>query len=182
MRRKPITRKEVRVHPDFQIATMPVDSVKPVPGWNLVEAIEHLWEPLVAQLTKEQADYEASPRIQELRRTIGRAPLRYRHHIPWPRRLAEPCWHCGREFYLADKSLSRYCTNACSDAANAPARAANVAAIVKARSEARAKARAKRKCTICGKPIEAQRSTMRYCSARCRVAAHRRASASAPAE
>jgi hypothetical protein len=30
-----------------------------------------------------------------------------------------------------------------------------------------------RKCEACGKAIKAQRSTMRFCSVRCRVAAHR---------
>jgi hypothetical protein len=50
-----------------------------------------------------------------------------------------------------------------------------MAPIVKARSKARAVARANRKCETCGKAIKAKRSTMRFCSIRCRVAAHRNA-------
>src|SRR5262249_21483229 len=45
-------------------------------------------------------------------------------------------------------------------------------AVVRRRSQARAAARANRKCEVCGQRLKAQRSTMRFCSARCRVAAH----------
>jgi hypothetical protein len=47
--------------------------------------------------------------------------------------------------------------------------------MVTTRSEARAEARAGRKCAneSCGKPFEAKRSTKLYCSAGCRIAAHR---------
>jgi hypothetical protein len=38
---------------------------------------------------------------------------------------------------------------------------------------ARAAARSGRSCERCGEPIEAERSTRRFCSVRCRVAAHR---------
>ena len=41
----------------------------------------------------------------------------------------------------------------------------------------RAAARANRKCEHCGKPLTAERSTMRFCSTHCRVYAHRNASA-----
>jgi hypothetical protein len=53
-------------------------------------------------------------------------------------------------------------------------RAAWIAAFLKARSKARAAARAGRHCETCGKAIKAQRSTMRFCSIKCRVAAHRK--------
>jgi hypothetical protein len=45
--------------------------------------------------------------------------------------------------------------------------------VVDVRAAARAEARANRKCATCGQPIKAQRSTMKFCSVRCRVAAYR---------
>jgi hypothetical protein len=42
------------------------------------------------------------------------------------------------------------------------------------REQQRAEARAGRVCPVCGGQVEAQRSTARYCSDRCRVADHRR--------
>jgi hypothetical protein len=47
--------------------------------------------------------------------------------------------------------------------------------MIKVRSEAQAAARADRSCANpdCNRPIAALRSTMKFCSARCRVAAHR---------
>jgi endogenous inhibitor of DNA gyrase (YacG/DUF329 family) len=86
---------------------------------------------------------------------------------PWPySRGKAKCQHCGCQFYWVPNRRSRYCSDQCANAVRS-------AAFVKARSEARAAARANRKCETCGKPIKAQRSTMRFCSIRCRVAAHR---------
>jgi hypothetical protein len=48
-----------------------------------------------------------------------------------------------------------------------------IAAMVKARSEERAAARAGRRCAHCNEPITAQRSSNKFCSVGCRVAAHR---------
>jgi hypothetical protein len=44
---------------------------------------------------------------------------------------------------------------------------------VSRRAARRAKARADRTCPVCAGLVEARRSTRRYCSTRCRVAAHR---------
>jgi hypothetical protein len=46
-----------------------------------------------------------------------------------------------------------------------------------ARARSRAQARANRQCEHCGKPIEAARSTKRFCSDLCRVRAYRTAAA-----
>jgi hypothetical protein len=51
-------------------------------------------------------------------------------------------------------------------------RAANARATAR-RSAARAAARAGRTCPVCGGAVNARRSTARYCSTRCRVAASR---------
>ena len=67
----------------------------------------------------------------------------------------------------------RYCSDHCQREADAPQRAKKIAKMVRRKSEALAAARAGRKCETCGEKIEAQRSTMRFCSVKCRVAAHR---------
>ena len=86
---------------------------------------------------------------------------------PWPYSQGKcKCVHCGTKFYRVPGRRSRYCSDQCISAVRN-------AAFVKARSEARAAARANRKCEGCGKAIKAQRSTMRFCSVRCRVASHR---------
>jgi endogenous inhibitor of DNA gyrase (YacG/DUF329 family) len=86
---------------------------------------------------------------------------------PWPySRGKRKCERCGSAFYRIPGSYSHYCSDQC-------ANTVHNAAFVKARSEARAAARANRKCETCGKAIKAQRSTMRFCSVRCRVAGHR---------
>jgi hypothetical protein len=48
------------------------------------------------------------------------------------------------------------------------------------RAKRRAEVRAGRKCEHCGKPIDAERSTKRFCSDICRVRAHRATAAAAP--
>ena len=86
---------------------------------------------------------------------------------PWPYSRGKcRCRHCGSQFYRVPGSGGHYCSDQC-------ATVVRNAAFVKARSEARAKARADRKCAQCGEPIEARRSTMRFCSIRCRVVSHR---------
>jgi endogenous inhibitor of DNA gyrase (YacG/DUF329 family) len=87
---------------------------------------------------------------------------------PWPAQWGaeRECRHCGRGFYRIRTANTYYCSDKC-------AYAAHLAAVVKSRSKGRAAARADRKCEVCGKPLTAQRWTMRFCSVRCRVAAHR---------
>jgi hypothetical protein len=80
-------------------------------------------------------------------------------------------------FYKAERGMGHnsgemlYCSDKCVKAAHK----VFVAKAVKARSEQRAAWRAKynNECLMCGKPIQARRSTMQYCSIRCRVAMHR---------
>jgi hypothetical protein len=86
---------------------------------------------------------------------------------PWPYSLGKrKCQHCSTVFYHVPGRRSRYCSDPCANALRS-------AAFSKARSEQRAAARANRKCETCGQPIKAKRSTMRFCSMRCRVASHR---------
>jgi endogenous inhibitor of DNA gyrase (YacG/DUF329 family) len=149
VRRKPVTRDEVRIRilDGQRISTMPADSVHKAQLWSSPEPIDKLWKPLLRQL--------------------GNAKL-----PEYGFRLRE-CWQCERQFYTTRFYFGHYCSDRCQSLAYAPARAAQRAAMVKAKSKARAAARADRECETCGKPIEAKRSTMRFCSVKCRVAAHR---------
>ncbi len=78
------------------------------------------------------------------------------------------CRQCGWRFWRHDRSSGVFCSDHCA----ALARRAKYAAT---QGAARAAARVGRKCEneTCGKPLKAARSTMRYCSVRCRVAAFR---------
>jgi endogenous inhibitor of DNA gyrase (YacG/DUF329 family) len=79
---------------------------------------------------------------------------------------AEPCRQCGRKFWRNCRSNGFYCSDRCA----AIARRAKYATT---QGAARAAARSGRRCERCGEPIEAERSTKRFCSVRCRVAAFR---------
>ena len=70
---------------------------------------------------------------------------------------------------------SRYCSDDCAEASRGEQRASRNPAMVEARSETRAAARADRRCANpdSNKPLTAQRASMKFCSIRCRVAAHR---------
>src|SRR6516225_2647728 len=88
---------------------------------------------------------------------------------PWPHSHGKrKCLRCGSLFYRVPGGQSRFCSDQCANAVRNEA-------FSKARSERRAQARADRECATCGEPLAAQRSTMRFCSVRCRVAAHREA-------
>jgi hypothetical protein len=78
------------------------------------------------------------------------------------------CRRCFRSFLHPLRHPSRYCSDKCAGAA----KAATVSRYVKQRSEKREAARAKA-CAVCGTRLKAQRATKRFCSVRCRIAAHR---------
>jgi hypothetical protein len=168
-RTRPVQRDEIRA--PYNVETLPANSVRKSADGGL-EPIPELWGPVLRELNLE----DQKLREKWVRDSIPTSPWR---PIEAPRPLTywgkQFCRHCGRAFYKADRGYRHnggvplYCSDKCV----AVAHAAAMAPIVKARSIARAKARANRKCETCGKPIEAQRSTMRFCSTRCRVAAHR---------
>jgi hypothetical protein len=146
MRRKPVSRDEVRIFSDHRwypstpsITTAPIDAVRATEySWG--HPILRLWDPLLREL--------GEPTLG----TFVMAP--------------EPCRQCGRKFWRDHRSPGLYCSDHCA----ALARRAKYAT---AQGAARATARSGRRCERCGEPIKAARSTMRYCSVRCRVAAHR---------
>jgi hypothetical protein len=179
MRRKPIRREEVRVHRDpwrtWRIMTLPANSVRVV-KYGSLHAIEPLWHPLLRELNQAQ-DQEWEDRLP-LRQNLAMG-MKWRGKLqkPPPVEIPHPvgsfcadceCRHCGAKFYRALHGGDTYCSDKCSSAARS-------AAASKVRAEARAAKRADRTCEVCDQPIKAQRSTMRFCSVRCRVAAHRNA-------
>lgn len=179
MRRKPVSRSEIRFDGFYgRVRTLPVDAVRPGEdagfGDKYIVPIPKLWAALLQELTEWRKRDVA----------CWQAAFGFRQNPPDPVRLSESyhpmllrlraCQRCGREFY--NLSLNgRYCSDDCAKASWRDGRAGSVAAMVKARSEERAAARADRRCANpdCNKPITAERSTGKFCSVRCRVAAHR---------
>jgi hypothetical protein len=162
MRRKPVSRDEVRFN-GWRITTMPVDSVsEPKQRWGQRSRSPPLWAPLLRALNRKRRGPES---IQ--------APRPYHDS-------AFSCRVCDRQFYQVyggsgsfHGGSGRYCSDLCAAAARTRGRATWAAKMVAARSAARAAARADRRCRHCGEPIAAQRSTRFYCSDHCRITAHR---------
>ncbi len=148
MRRKPVTRSEIRLNGQ-RISTLPADAVRKDADGYIVP-IAKLWAPLLRSLSE------------------GHMPERY-YFLQLKLRT---CQRCGHEFYGVSLN-GRYCSDTCAKASWREGRAVSIAAMVKARSEARAAARTDRRCARCNELITAQRSTGKFCSVRCRVAAHR---------
>jgi hypothetical protein len=109
-------------------------------------AIGRLWAPLLRSLNRQRP--KGTPPIELPHTGVGGAVS---------------CLHCKRKFFHV-RTASLYCSDLC-------ARRERLQAIAWKRAEARAG----RKCAHCGDLLDSRRSTMRFCSARCRVAAHRRA-------
>jgi predicted nucleic acid-binding Zn ribbon protein len=170
MRRKPITRDEIRFN-GSRITTLPIDSVRGNRRDDF-DPIPRLWAPLLPLLDREvRQAWDRHKWVHDLsERVFGR-----KKQPPPPVTIPQPyqarwgpctCRQCGAEFYRVKGGSERYCSDRCANAVRS-------AKMVAERSEARAAARAGRTCINCGKPIEAQRSTRHTCSDRCRVAAHR---------
>lgn len=173
MRQRPISRDEVRFD-GSRITTMPLDSVSE--GEWRREPIAHLWAPLLRTLNhKLRADWEAGIEQRAAAESAGTRGFKKPEpiHVPRPYQFPCTCRHCGREFYRINRGNSRYCSDVCATASRAEARTAWATRMVAARSQARAEARADLHCLHCGKSIEAQRSTRRYCNDSCRIVAHR---------
>jgi hypothetical protein len=178
-RTKPVTRDEIRF--DGQnILTLPVNAtrrLKKRKSWwseERREPIRRLWAPLLRSLNRAQKrDWEnGAAEREEYARTVKPSygwkppeppePIDY----PWPDGRSHRCCHCGGKFFRVYRSGSMYCSDRC-------ARAVRSARESRQKSEQRARERADRVCEVCREPFEAQRSTARYCSTRCRVRGHR---------
>jgi hypothetical protein len=159
MRKKPITRDEVRVD-HFAVWTLPSGSFHRDTG----QPVAQLWQPLLDQLRQQEREWwdsgpAAKPELW--------GAFESRVEVAYPSAQAT-CHQCGRRFYCP-RNGSKWCSDLCVREARAP----RLAAVVKAKSKARAEARAGGTCKTCGEPIKAQRATKQYCSVGCRVAALR---------
>jgi hypothetical protein len=184
-RQKPITRAEVRIEkkhgpvPRFAILTLPKRGV--VAGRYSYDAVESLWMPLVREL---KAEYDAYLASKEWHQTDDFTRKYYGHYgtprapaIPSPWNEPCECRVCGQTFFQAhvtwrSKRQGSFCSDTCMDKWRRMKRVEQR----KQDSARRAEARTNRTCEVCGEPIEAARSTKRFCSTKCRVAAHRAAS------
>jgi endogenous inhibitor of DNA gyrase (YacG/DUF329 family) len=88
------------------------------------------------------------------------------------------CGNCGRAYaYYQPGYRQGFCSNRCRDTWIAVKKAEDPGFGIKdriaRRSARRAATRANRHCEHCHAPLDASRSTMRFCSTRCRVAHHR---------
>ena len=160
MTEKPITREEVRLTSRGAIATLPRRGCK---GKRLKHGVgffythysprKDLWRPLLRRLKVEMPEPWGTP----------------------PR----SCVVCDKEFLVAWRRhyARHYSYSICSDKCVADLR--NMTRRRRRRKHAaeRQKAMGNRTCVHCGVPLDANRATKRYCSVRCRVAAHRAGSA-----
>jgi hypothetical protein len=167
-RTKPVTRDEIRC--GYRIETMPANSMHRNRDGDL-KPIANLWVPLLRSLNQERRELWEDW-VKRGLDDADRPPKPIAVPRPYRKRI---CRHCGRSFYNGDKGprqnggVPLYCSDKCV----AMVHSAAMVPIVEARSKVRAAARANRQCATCGKPIKAKRSTMRFCSVKCRVAAHR---------
>jgi hypothetical protein len=180
LRNSPVERDEVSIK-GGQIRTLPVNACR-LEGYN-PDCVEHLFEDLVAELHREweeeggQSGIKIYHDIKEGTRSkhfAVEAVKRWKEReprMPFPSWVQYPqqCRACGKWFFCADgHTKMRFCSDPCIAAGER----AVVTAYVQSRSVSRERGR-RNKCEQCGGPLESSRSSRRYCSGRCRTAAHR---------
>jgi hypothetical protein len=178
MTRRPLTLDDVKINHEFQIVAAPVWA------YRKCEPIARLWRSLLAKLQRnanarfkaEADEYKAyRARIEageatELDRLVIRwsAPSKVKvrpPHVTWETHV---CRECGMTFYGPARSLR------CSERCEAVAERRRIKARIAKISTERAVARQGRKCAYCGGSLNAQRSTSKYCSTKCRLYAARK--------
>jgi hypothetical protein len=203
-RTNPLTRDEVWVR-HFTVLTAPADAFveRAERPWFYVP--DHLAADLLAQLREQWRQWVDGPippetlaELQQHADGFRERPSLYLRLPPqtvlihWPP-VSETvpwlnfdyCLHCFEWFVRLYPSLrTRFCSATCSEMHERERRADRVALGLdrerwQAQTEKRAAERAEKRrdlrCQYCGSHIDAQRSTARFCSPRCRVAAHREA-------
>lgn len=180
MRRRPVTRSEIRFDGE-QITAFPADAVRE-DGFGELVPIQKLFAPLLRSL--DRSSKYAYEQVAQSRKSFPFLAARAMKpwepiQCPWPHRRygrgPHTCRRCGRAFYhsVAGRYLNgTFCSDACAEASWCERRAMRNAAAIEARSEARAIRLAGRRCAYCDRPLMAQRSTKKFCDARCRFGAH----------
>jgi hypothetical protein len=190
MRTAPVRRDEVRIDAQWRIRTLPADACRRIryPARYGYDAIPELFTPLVEELRQERVAWLADWQAQSAAATgidrafmmlaAGEPKIRRRLNsleprIPWPDGYPVFCRHCKREFFHRFRARpGAFCSDRCIAAHK---NATHIAQL----SQARRAARADRVCEQCDAPLDAARSSKRYCSNRCRTAALRRRRTSA---
>jgi endogenous inhibitor of DNA gyrase (YacG/DUF329 family) len=176
-RNAPVTLDELRLEWPFKWWKNPCRvgiAVAPLDAYRLRDRGEEfepdlepnatLWEPVLAEIYA-----KARSRSGHL---IG--PLPY-PRPPRPNGGVRDCAICGRAFVTgSERGHPIYCSDACHKTATQPARPDRGPPHNNAtRAAERAAKRMDRTCAHCGSAFTPKRSTGRFCSLRCRVAAHR---------
>jgi len=168
MRRKAVTRAEIRFN-GRHITTLPVDAVRK-DDFGHIAPIRELWGPLLRALNeRRKSDDKQAQAFQALglpARPLKPVPIRLPIRFVRPEPTLCACQQCDREFYRVYGS-GLYCSDRCAEISW------RETAVVKARSEPRAAPPPERRCanSSCNKPFAALRSTMKFCSMHCRIAA-----------
>jgi hypothetical protein len=145
-------------------------------GWSTWEPDPEAWADVLAvQKAKVESHYQAEMRThvefvnQLLQSAEGRAAVRFLHHpvrsevSPPSAGRARRCPVCGGAFYSFYGRRRRYCSDNCfGEGWRRKPR------------KSRARPRARAACRHCGAVFRQTRKDARYCSARCRVAHHRK--------
>jgi hypothetical protein len=151
-----LTPADVRVSASGAVTAAPAWAYRPGPGGR-PEADPAAWAPLLAQLARWYG-----PGSRLFRRTAReRAAYEAR-----PLRAGAPrrCCVCGRRFYYSTHAPGWYCSRRCNH---------RRPRLPRRESRAKDPDTRTRACARCGATFTPARSDARYCSARCRVAAHR---------
>jgi hypothetical protein len=155
--------------------------------------VEGLWGPLLTELRAEREG--AIPKLKARHDQTEKWAAGWRPPIKW-KPPAEPnarmASHCVREYvcrecgtiYLSREYVRsgdlRVCSDRCKRAHHAAHNRAyfrdnprDSSMVNQARAKRREKAREGKKCETCGASMDAERSSKKFCSGKCRVAAHR---------
>jgi hypothetical protein len=189
-RNRPVERDEVVLGTDancFSILAVPANACTRDEYGDPV-VIAELVEPLIEELKREYSAFQDkmmdSNSVLNLTRGVGGMydVVLARTLVEGAKKVYAPrlpyflgggfrkCRHCDGWFaHMPEASRLRYCSGAC----GAAGKAARQGEWVARRSVSRENHRAGGRCERCGVVLEAKRGAKRYCSGKCRVAAHR---------
>jgi hypothetical protein len=185
-KRKPLTVDDVLTDDQFRILAAPCWAYAKPQSDGIRKPLAQLWKPLLAKLRRMAAQQFRTRMVDYNRRIAAGEPtqigawklepppkvkIKPPYFDEWDRVLS--CAECGADFYSKRKRHCPYpkcCSNACAVAVR---RRWSKTASLK-RSAERAAERKGRTCDYCGEPLNAQRSTNKFCSAKCRVYAARK--------
>jgi endogenous inhibitor of DNA gyrase (YacG/DUF329 family) len=183
-----VRRDEVRIYGIDRILTMPVGTFEcktPDKPWydRSYEGIQELWQLLLDELFEE---YKASHAEWVKLGIAPDKPLQQSKAILSGYAMTEyECQQCGKAFI--SKWIAMNHPALCSDRCiaehirslriaryhNHPNKSELIRKTNSARAERSAKLREGKTCENCGEPVSADRSSRKFCSDKCRVAAHR---------